>query len=245
MLIYLDESGDHNLDQSKLDNQFNIFLLGGVVFHDEEEYKKFDLRFRKLKKDLFDDENFILHTAEITRPRRSKNAKNQLFNSFEFRKKFYSTLDNLILETKFEIVACGIFKAEFVVENGATKEDPYIFSYQNILDRVLLKAKHNNGLARIYPEKRGYPEDQKLEMAMLRHQTLGTEFYSPSEVRKLIKDFNLKDKQENLSGSQLADLIVTPIARSLLKKKPKPKGNEPDIEIIKSKIIRGDLITHP
>jgi hypothetical protein len=56
----------------------------------------------------------------------------------------------------------------------------------------------------------------------------------------MITKFELVDKLENLSGNQLADLVVTPIGRHIIGKKPKLKGNEIEYEILKTKIKRPD-----
>lgn len=44
---------------------------------------------------------------------------------------------------------------------------------------------------------------------------------------------------------QLIDLLVTPIGRDFIGKKPKPPGNELSIEIIKSKLNPKDYFVYP
>jgi Trm5-related predicted tRNA methylase len=50
-LLFLDESGDHSLD--KIDPQYPVFVLGGIIV--DEEYAKGELtqRVQKFKQDLF------------------------------------------------------------------------------------------------------------------------------------------------------------------------------------------------
>lgn len=45
-----------------------------------------------------------------------------------------------------------------------------------------------------------------------------------------------------MSGSQLVDLIVTPLGRHFIGKTPR-EGNEIDYEVIKTKITRTDDLT--
>ncbi len=95
LICFIDESGDHNLDIAKLDNQYNVFVLSGVIFR-QEDYEKFDLEFKKLKQELFGSDDFVVHTAEITRPKRAKDGRNFLFDDRQFRNKFYEKMNSLI-----------------------------------------------------------------------------------------------------------------------------------------------------
>ena len=94
----------------------------------------------------------------------------------------------------------------------------------------------------IYPEHRDNTEDRKLEIALLEMKVTGTRFYHGREVAEKIRDFRLTGKQENLSGSQLVDLIVTPIGRHLQGKTPR-LDHEISYEVIKTKVQRSDDMT--
>lgn len=65
-------------------------------------------------------------------------------------------------------------------------------------------------------------------------KTIGTIFHSAKEINEKIIQFSLVKKQENHSGSQLIDLLVTPIGRRVANYKPK-LNNEISIESFKSK----------
>ena len=52
LLAFIDESGNHNLDITKLDNIYNVFVLGAVCFTDVA-YAEFDRRFKELKRRHF------------------------------------------------------------------------------------------------------------------------------------------------------------------------------------------------
>lgn len=113
MLIFIDESGDHNLAIQKLDNQYNLFVLGAFCIS-EEDYKIFEKKFSAIKMELFGTNDFVIHTAEITRPNRSIDPRNKFFNNADFRKKFYSAINCLLKETKCSIIACVIDKEKLV-----------------------------------------------------------------------------------------------------------------------------------
>jgi Protein of unknown function (DUF3800) len=102
MFVFIDESGNHNLNYLGNQDPYHIFVLGGVIF-DDIEYAKFDLEFKALKLRFFGTEEFVLHTKEITRPNRSTNDLNLKFNDPEFRQEFYTALSDLISGTNFKI----------------------------------------------------------------------------------------------------------------------------------------------
>ena len=74
------------------------------------------------------------------------------------------------------------------------------------------------------------------------HLTVGTQYFSPKVVRDGVSSVDLVDKKANLSGSQLIDLVVSPIGRHLLGYSPKPVGNEIQYNILKNKVIFSEIL---
>jgi len=242
MLVFIDESGNHNLNYLHIDDPYSVFVLGAVIF-DDGEYEKFDRAFKAMKYELFGTEDFVLHTLEITRPSRSKNLLNRKFDDPAFRKVFYSAMDNLLKKYDFKIVVSIIKKTDFKEKEGLDSKDPYIYSFYSLIDKIVFHCK--NTTCKIYPEKRSYQDDIKLKSEFLGIQAGGTKRFKGSVVDKTVEEFTLKDKLANISGMQLIDLLVTPIGRDFIGKKPKPPGNELSIEIIKSKLDDKDYFVYP
>lgn len=210
---------------------------------DEKEYKVFEQKLRAMKVELFGDDTFIIHTREMTRPNRAKDPRNKKLVHAEFRQRFYSKLNALIAQTDFKIVTSVIRKEKIISEvwNGA--EDPYIFSFDFLLNRILHHC--SDGTCNIFPEKRTHNEDIKLELALLKTKNTGTKLFRGAEVSRKVTQFVLTDKNENKSGLQLADLVVTPIGRYILGKAPKLLGNEIEYQIVKKKMAEEDLLIFP
>ena len=103
----------------------------------------------------------------------------------------------------------------------------------------------NGESCQIFPEKRGYQEDIKLKAEFLSIQAGGTKRFKGSQINKVIEEFTLKNKEANISGMQLIDLLVTPIGRDFIGKKKKPVGNELSIDLIKQKIDKKDYFIYP
>ncbi len=237
--VFIDESGDHNLNISFWDESYNIFVLVAVII-DTTKYSSYDNMLKDIKKELRWDDTLILHTVEITRPNKSRNEKNLLFNDSEFRKKFYTKINTLIDSMDMTIIACIIDKSKLVKQYGSLAEDPYLLSFENLLNRILRATW--GWVCEIYPERRSHVEDIKLEAVLLRLKTMGTEFYNGSELQNRIANFSFNSKEENESWAQIVDMIATPIGRNYLNKNPKI-WNEISYNIIRSKMpSRGKTI---
>ena len=236
----MDESGDHNLDLSKLDNQYNVFVLSGVIFK-EVDYHKFDQEFRKLKVELFGSDDFVVHTKEMVRPHLSKDLRYLKFRQVEFRNQFYNRMNDLIGSSPFSIVSCTIRKDKLIDRYGINAHNPYYIALENLVNRIMYFCNgKSESTCEIYPEKRGYPEDDKLDIEFIKLKFNGTKFYKAHDLRKHLTKFQLVDKIENHSGNQLADLAVSPIGRFVVGKPAKIKGNEIDYDILKSKFMKPD-----
>ena len=86
--LFVDESGDHNLQPKHIDPSFPIFLLTGIVF-DKYDYERARLNLIKLKKKVFKTEKVILHSRELTRTSYTKQPEFRSLANPEIRKEFY------------------------------------------------------------------------------------------------------------------------------------------------------------
>ena len=226
-VLFLDESGDHNL--SVIDPQYPLFLLGGVVM---------DLNYAKgpatdtinaFKQELFGDESIHLHTADITRNR----------NGFErlkepaFRAEFYQKLNTLMQTLEYEVLACVIKKEAHLQRYGMAAVDPYMLSLDILVERFCMMVGDVEGGGLIVAEKRGSTLDRQLEIAWLNLKVQGTRFMQATQIERRIQSLILRDKKANIGGIQLADLVVTPIGRKVLNKPTKE-----DYKIVESKMRR-------
>lgn len=229
-ILYLDESGDHNL--IRIDPSYSVFVLGGIIV--DRTYARAELRprLRKLKQDFFGDPNINLHTVDIVRARNGFEA----LGDPDYRNDFYAALNALMQELDYKVVACAIKKPELVTQYGDRAEDPYMYALHVVIERFCWELGECVDGGIIYAEKRGEDLDRALEEAWerLKANAVGTGYALSTTIDQRIIDLVLKDKRHNVDGLQLADLVVSPIGRALMKYPPKP-----DWEIVKSKLRRG------
>ncbi len=227
-VLFLDESGDHNL--AIIDPQYPLFVLGGVILdkgYAEDQLVHYLSAF-KIK--YFGNEDIILHTADITR---NRNGFEQLKDE-SFRLKFYSDLNTLISELKFTVVACVIRKDIHLSKYGVAALDPYFLSLDILVERFCMEIGNIQGGGVVVAERRGTTLDHELDIAWLNLKIQGTRYMQAKQIEKRILALNLRSKSENIAGLQLADLVVTPIGRYVLGKQIKE-----DFKIIQEKFRRG------
>lgn len=209
-ILYLDESGDHNLDH--VDPDYPIFILGGIIIDREHAEGELPRRMDALKSKLFGRTDIILHTADIVRNR----------NGFEaladraFRQRFYESMNQLMRDIDYKVVACAIRKAALPPANELSSLDPYLLCLHILTERFCFEIGPHSPPGLIVAEKRGPILDHELELAWLSLRIKGTRRLQPRDIERRIDSLSLRSKADNLAGLQLADLVVTPIGRQLL-----------------------------
>jgi hypothetical protein len=227
-VLFLDESGDHNL--TVIDPQYPLFVLGGVIVDKDYAEGELTREVNAFKQELFGRTDIVLHTADITRNR----------NGFErmqetaFRELFYEKLNELMRKLNYMVVACAIRKDEHLSRYGVAALDPYLLSLDVLVERLCFEVGDMPGGGVILAEKRDPTLDRQLDVAWLNLKIKGTRFLQAKAIERRILGLNLRDKSENIAGLQLADLVVTPIGRQVLGKSLKE-----DWHIVESKLRRG------
>lgn len=229
-MVFIDETGDHNL--VKIDLSYPVFGLGALLIT-EEEYSRMDSAVRALKKEFFEDsETFILHSSELKRPvHKESDLRNGIMVNATTRAAFYKAFDARVVSAcKYTIVACFIGKRR-MVDQYIAPDDPYHFSFENILNRVI---RHGGEMNYMLAEKRGRELDAELFAEYERLSKVGIKFHTPDQVvaRTTLR---LVDKKENVNGLQVIDLVLSCLARHYLGKTTKMIGNDLSPHLLQGK----------
>lgn len=230
LVLFLDESGDHNLD--RIDPQYPVFVLGGCIidldYHDGPLTTELNL----YKRRLFGRDDIILHTADIVRCR---GEFHHLTNPI-FRERFYRETNHLMESLDYQVVACAIKKQDHLRRYGLAAMDPYFLSLKILVERFVFEVQARGGGEKglIIAEARDETLDNRLRLAWMDLRLSGTEYLTGAEVRRRIDELQIRNKQQNIPGLQLADLVVSPIGRHVIGRRGRA-----DWEIIKRKFRRG------
>ena len=228
-VLFLDESGDHNL--RIIDPSYPIFVLGGVIVDQDYADGSLAEAFDDFKRRMFGRTDIVLHTADIARNRNGFEG----LQDADFRARFYRELNSLMQELPYEVVACAIHKYDYFTRYGADAIDPYRLGLRVLVellcDAIATDIKADG--ATIIAEMRGESLDKEVQATWEILKTRGSLYASADVIRETIQDLELRDKKENILGLQLADLVVAPIGRHLL-----GKTNKDDWGIVERKLRR-------
>lgn len=227
-ILFLDESGDHNL--SVIDPDYPLFVLGGVIVDQYYAETVLEQKLNLFKSKVFGTTNIILHTADITR---NRNGFEKLISP-EFRLFFYSELNRLMSEIEYQVVACVVKKEKHLSQYGVAALDPYLLSLDILVERLGFEVGRQGVSGLIVAEKRDPTLDNQLDLAWLNLKISGTKYLSATDIQRRVSGLNLRAKSENIAGLQLADLAVSPIGRHVL-----GKTDKEDYKIIESKFRSG------
>ncbi|MEI6452955.1 MAG: DUF3800 domain-containing protein, partial [Actinomycetes bacterium] len=102
--LFLDESGDHSL--TRIDPQYPVFVLGGVVVDAGYAEGELTRRLERFKLDVLGTCDVTLHTADIVRTQGAFAA----LKDVALRQRFYAALNRVMRELDYKVVACAIKK---------------------------------------------------------------------------------------------------------------------------------------
>ena len=149
---------------------------------------------------------------------------------------FESTLDDILVETRYRLIAAVIRKDEFQQEFGNSPVDSFLpLSQYNIaLDFILERFVHylhyeaDDAVGIVIAERIGPKETAQLRSEYVRLQLEGTQYASPSWFRyQLNESLMFGDKDDLIPGLEMTDIIARPIAEKVLGRSSTPARWEP------------------
>ncbi len=212
--LFIDESGDHGL--KTIDESFPVFVLCGIIFS-ETDYLDFKNKLINLKTTFWGDKKVIFHSRDI----RKCDKEFQILLDSEIKSSFYKSLNNIISTSNYKIIASAIHKVDYIKRYGKLADDPYEISLSFLIERSIYLLDSFTGInkeLKIIVEKRGGVEDKKLASHFSKLKDNGTYFVDKQRIKNYNTEIVFKQKQENIHGLELSDLIAYPIARYVLDK---------------------------
>lgn len=209
--LFLDESGHHGIKTK--DQEYPVLVLCGCFIEKSYYKRKFTDEINKLKIKYFKNTKIIFHSRDI----RKWQKEFKILGDPKIRNDFYKDLDKLIADADFKIIATAILKDKLIEQYGPRTDNPYELSLTFILERATFLS-DNVGCkhVKIIAEARGKKEDASLHN---QHQLIlshGTAYVESKRLQKRLSDIKFVKKEENILGTQLADLVAYPLATKVL-----------------------------
>ncbi|HHL42793.1 MAG TPA: DUF3800 domain-containing protein [Hellea balneolensis] len=229
-IVYVDESGDHNLVNVNPD--FPVFCLSFCVVTKERYLSKIVPAFQKFKFDFWGHDLVVLHEHEI---RKSKNLFSFLMESKEVRQNFFRALNDLVEDSDISVFAAVIQK-DRLKNKYAYPDNPYniamLFCMEKLRDFLVQNNQKNKKISVVF-ESRGKKEDNDLEIEFRRICDNERNWaYKNTDFKEFDFEPIFAPKAVNSTGLQLADLVARPVALSVIK----PGQPNRAYEIIKEKL---------
>lgn len=224
-LVFVDESGDHNLVQ--IDPQFPVFVLLFAIIHKDDYLDRVCPDLQRFKFDFWGHDEVILHEHEIRKPV----GDFLILLQKPIRERFLARLTGQMEALPATVVAVVIDKPTYAARHH-TPVSPYDHAMEVGLEQVFSHLEDNGQAASstaIIVEKRGKREDAELELAF-RRVCDGANALHRSLPLLLI----MIPKSSNSTGLQLTDLMARPVALHHLR----PDQPNRAFEIIEPKLRR-------
>lgn len=226
--LFIDECGDPNLE--KFDKTFPLFTLCGILVS-EHKLPWLEKEVNFLKRELWDNENVILHSREI----RNCSRDFMILLDRKVKDRFYTRINEILgVDDVYVIVCCCILKEPFI-ERFNTGEDVYGLSLKYLIERAIFHiddCTEENAKLRIVVERRNPKQNKMLLRYYNGLRVTGTKWITPERLTERVKSFSFLDKKDNVIGLQIADLIAYPISRQILN----PERPNPAFQIIAKNI---------
>ena len=226
---FFDECGDHSL--AKIDPDFPLFLLALVVMERKAYVDTVIPALGRFKLRYWNHEGINLHSRDI----RLARGPFSLLQHPQRRPVFMAEVSEFMAAMPFTLFVTAIRKQQHSTRYGPRAANPYGLALEFAMERLVnfLEAEGETELP-IIAEARGKREDAELESVFNGVIVNGTAYRTTEQFRRLKLSVVFRSKQDNVAGTQLADLCAYPCARHILS----PDRPNPAYDIVRSHLYK-------
>ncbi len=230
-VAFIDECGDHSW--THINPEFPLFVLSTILVERDHYAHEIIPALGRMKLRYWPHEGVNLHTRDI----RKALADFAFLQVPALRQAFLAEVSAMMARFEFTLFITGIRKLEFIGTHGAHSENPYEIALERTFERVLhfLESCGETALP-VIAEARGKTEDAALAASFFRLLHDGTRSAPGERFRQLHCPMTFVRKQQNIAGTQLADLCGYPAARHILK----PAQPNLAFDVVRPHIYRRD-----
>jgi hypothetical protein len=236
--VFVDESGDHNLDI--VNPEYPVFVLAFCVFRKTDYVNIVCPRIQQFKLAWFGHDACVLHEREI----RKDLPPFGFLKSRAIKEDFLNQLTSIIEDTPMTIIPAIIYKDRHK-RRYSDPDNPYHLALLFCMERLshFLTVKDQAGkLTHIIFEQRGGKagggdEDRTLELEFRRIMD-GKHYLARHGFADM--EMEIIPKASNSIGLQLADLVARPIGLRCMR----PLQPNRSFDIIKTKFLGSEYYPH-
>ncbi|RUV89703.1 DUF3800 domain-containing protein [Mesorhizobium sp. M1A.F.Ca.IN.022.07.1.1] len=237
-IVFVDESGDHNLEI--VNPEYPVFVLALCVFRKEDYVNIVCPRVQQFKLAWFGHDVCILHEREI----RKDLPPFGFLKSRAIKEDFLTQLTAIIADTSMTIIP-AVIRKDHHKQRYSDPDNPYHLALLFCMERLalFLNANQQTGkLTHIIFEQRGGKagggeEDRKLELEFRRIMD-GKHYLARRGFSNM--EMEIIPKASNSIGLQLADLVARPIGLRCMR----PLQVNRPFDIIRTKFMGSEFFPH-
>lgn len=216
--LYVDETGDHS-HSDEVNSEKRYLGLSGVLIDMEHYCNVAHPQLEKIKQDYFrynPDEPIHLHRKDIV----ERKGRFRILMDPLVQNNFDSALLAYLNMIDFKLITAVIDKTAHRARYGESAVHPYHICLSSILERYADFLRTAACKGDVMAETRGGVEDRELKIAYKQLYERGR-FTRPDAYRAVLasSEIKLKNKEANVTGLQIADLIAHPSKQSILVEK--------------------------
>lgn len=209
------------LDESKNTPPSVLFSLGGCAIEKEIYEKKICPFIKNMKKEIFADEDIILHETEI------RSANKSIYKSMrktDIREKFWKYMGEVFNPKDITVFVAVINPDEYKNKyNSQFLNNEYLVCLEVILENFAHFLEKNNATGVVFIESQNSKADNRLHNYYQQLVKRGTRCMNNHSIRTQISTFNFYQKSDLNIGLQIADFVPNTMkkyAYNLKNKKP-------------------------
>src|SRR5665213_226136 len=213
-ILFLDETGDHTMGVS--DDVGKRYLGIAGPFLRTSALATLDTALAELKSNHLPCNGTlpVLHRKEIMQSR----GPFSCLQADQARQSFDTELISVVTKVPYTLLAVTIDKSQHGTKAYRNLKHPYHYCLHAILERFCGLLDRLNQTGHVMAEARGKVEDYLLKEAYREVYEGGTSYLSARVARKTLvsQEMEIRKKQENIGGLQLADMLAHPANRDVL-----------------------------
>lgn len=211
--LFIDEVGHASMKAADHPNE-RYLSLTGVIMRIQHEAESLKPQLDAIKRRIFGTTEIVLHRTEIVYRR----APFHCLEDQQIRAQFDDDLLALLESSSYRVITVVIDKLEHKKRYLRWQAYPYHYCLMALLERYVLWLELANSCGDVMAESRGRKENKQLTESFARLYARGTDYVADKMFQRRLstKELKLRNKQANIAGLQLADLIANPSMRALI-----------------------------
>jgi len=214
--IYVDEVGNSDLGASD-DPNHRFLSLTGVIAELSYVQTVIHPQLEAIKQKFFTshpDDPVLFHRKEMVNAR----PPFQVLKDGDVRGAFDDSLIHLLSGWNFHVISICLDKKRHKETYATWRYDPYHFCLAVLLERYVFFLSQTGATGDVMAESRGGRADLRLKASFTKLWMEGTQYVEPTRFQDRLtsKQLKVKNKQNNIAGLQLADLVAHPSRNEIL-----------------------------